>query len=162
MPLPLETDAPSDFDFEIGDWRVHHRRLKDRLAGCTDWETFEGLSSTRKTLGGFGNVEDNQIFLPGGSYRAIAIRSFDREARTWSIWWLDGRFPGTLDIPVVGQFRDGVGTFFADDTLNGVPIRIRFHWRISPEGNPRWDQAFSPDGGVTWEVNWEMEFVRLA
>jgi hypothetical protein len=106
-------------------------------------------------------VEDNQISLPGDGYRAIAIRSFDPKARTWSIWWLDGRFPGTVDTPVVGQFSDGVGTFFADDTLDGRPIRIRFIWRISPEGNPHWEQAFSPDGGVTWEVNWEMEFFRL-
>jgi hypothetical protein len=112
-------------------------------------------------MGGFGNVEDNQIFLPGGGYRAVAIRSYASQARTWSIWWLDGRFPGALDTPVVGSFSDGVGTFFANDVLDGLPIRIRFIWRISAEGNPRWDQAFSSDGGVTWEVNWEMEFVRL-
>jgi hypothetical protein len=161
MPLPLDPDAPSDFDFVIGDWCVHHLRLKARLAGCTDWESFEGLSSTHKTLGGFGNVEDNRIFLPGGSYRAVAIRSFDSQACSWSIWWLDGRSPGALDTPVVGRFSDGVGTFFAEDIFNGLPIRIRFTWRTSSGGNPRWDQAFSADGGVTWEVNWKMEFVRL-
>jgi hypothetical protein len=161
MALPLDPHAPSDFDFVIGDWRVHHRRLKARLAGCTDWDSFDGLSSTHKVMGGLGNVEDNQIFLPGGGYRAVAIRSYDSQARAWSIWWLDGRSPCALDTPVVGRFSDGVGSFFADDTLEGLPIRIRFTWRISAEGNPRWDQAFSPDGGVTWEVNWEMEFVRL-
>lgn len=161
MPLPLDPGPPSDFDFVIGDWHVHHRRLKARLTGCTEWESFDGLSSTHKTLGGFGNVEDNQIFLPGGSYRALALRSFDAQARSWSIWWLDGRSPGALDTPVVGRFTDGVGVFFAEDTLNGLPIRVRFTWRTSPEGHPRWDQAFSADQGATWEVNWEMEFVRL-
>ena len=161
MLLTRDQEAPHDFDFVIGDWRVHHRRLKARLAGCNDWEAFEGLSSTRKTLGGFGNVEDNQIFIPGESYRAMAIRSFDRDTKSWSIWWLDGRVPGVLDVPVVGHFADGVGTFFAEDTLNALPIKIRFTWNSS-SGNPRWDQAFSADGGVTWETNWEMEFVRLA
>jgi len=161
MSLQLDETAPRDFDFAIGDWRVHHRRLKDRLAGCTEWEEFQGLSSTRKILGGFGNVEDNQILLPEESYRAVAVRSFDRDNQAWSIWWLGGRFPGALDTPVVGRFTDGVGTFFAEDALNGAPIQIRFTWRAAQGGNPRWDQAFSADGGATWEMNWEMEFVRL-
>ena len=161
MSLPHEQEAPHDFDFIIGDWRVHHRRLKDRLTGCTEWETFKGLSSTQKTLGGYGNVEDNQIFLPSGNYRAVAVRSFDREAQSWSIWWLDGRFPGVIDTPVVGHFTDGVGAFFAEDSLNGLPIKIRFTWRQSSNGNPNWDQAFSADGGISWETNWEMEFFHL-
>ncbi|MDZ4862018.1 MAG: DUF1579 domain-containing protein [Gemmatimonadota bacterium] len=162
MSLPLQPGAPNDFDFVVGDWRVHHRRLKDRLVGCTEWEIFEGLSSTRTTLGGFGNVEDNQIFLPSCPYRAAAIRSFDPHSQLWSIWWLDSRSPRVLDTPVVGQFRDGVGTFYADDTLNERPVRIRFTWRTSSSGAPRWDQAFSADGGITWETNWEMTFVRMA
>lgn len=162
MSLPLDQEAPHDFDFVIGDWRVHHRRLKARLSGCIEWEEFEGLSSTSRILGGFGNVEDNQIFLPNESYKAVAMRSFDRENRSWSIWWLDGRFPGVLDTPVVGRFTDGVGTFFAQDSLNGLPVEIRFTWYGATSGSPRWDQAFSADGGVTWETNWEMEFVRLA
>ncbi len=161
MSLTIDEAAPHDFDFVIGDWTVHHRRLKTRLAGCTEWETFDGRSSTRKILGGFGNVEDNQIFLPNESYKAVAMRSFDRIYQTWSIWWLDGRFPGVLDTPVVGRFTDGVGTFFAEDSFNGHPIKIRFTWRSSTNGNPRWDQAFSADAGITWETNWEMEFVRL-
>jgi hypothetical protein len=68
---------PSDFDFMIGDWRVHHRRLNSRLAGCTDWTEFTGESSTRKILGGFGNVEDNLLHFPDGDVRAVAVRSFD-------------------------------------------------------------------------------------
>ena len=161
MSLPPGEKAPHDFDFIIGDWRVHHRRLKDRLVGCTEWETFEGLSCTQEILGGLGNVEDNQIFLPGGNYRAAAIRSFNLQTQSWSIWWLDGRLPGVLDTPVVGSFTDGIGLFFAEDTLNGLPINIRFTWRNFPGGNPRWEQAFSADGGITWEANWEMEFVRI-
>ena len=121
-------------------------------------ETFEGLSSTQKTLGGFGNVEDNLLSLPGGAYRAVAVRSFDAKSNTWSIWWLDGRSPGVLDVPVVGRFEGGVGTFLARDTLNGRAIDIRFIWR--PGERPRWEQAFSADGGKTWETNWVMDFTR--
>lgn len=161
MPLSADPSAPDDFDFIIGDWRVKHRRLDARLAGCETWTEFEGLSSTTKVLGGFGNLEDNLLLFPEGSFRAIAVRSFCPETRTWSIWWLDGRNPTRLDTPVVGTFSNHVGTFLADDTLDGRPIRVRFVWTALPGEHPRWEQAFSDDDGVTWETNWTMEFSRV-
>ena len=155
--LPL---AASDFDFMIGDWRVNHRRLNSRLTGCTDWTEFHGTSSTRKILGGFGNVEDNTLKFPDGEVKAAAFRSFDEKSRKWAIWWLDHRSPHTLDTPVVGKFSGTIGTFFARDTLNGKPISVRFTWQANPGNNPIWEQAFSEDDGKIWETNWIMEFVR--
>lgn len=157
-----DTSASSanDFDFIIGDWRVHHRRLKERLAGCREWVEFEGTSTTRRILGGSGNVEDNALDLPGGAYRAAAIRSFDTTAGLWSIWWLDGRDPHRLDTPVVGRFDQGIGLFHAEDTLDGTPIKVRFTWTPIDAGAARWQQAFSDDGGKTWETNWIMDFSR--
>jgi len=154
--------APADFDFIIGDWRVLHERLDARLSGGTTWTRFEGHTSTRKILGGWGNLEDNLLHLPSGPCRAVAMRSFDAATRTWAIWWLDGRAPHALDAPVKGGFQNGVGLFYSDDSFEGRPIRVRFTWRIGPDGHPRWEQAFSPDGGKTWETNWEMDFERLA
>lgn len=159
MPLPLETNAPTDFDFIIGDWTVEHRRLNSRLTGCSEWTTFTGRSSTVKTLGGFGNLEDNILDFPDGRVRALAMRSYCRETGTWSIWWLDGRNPTALDVPVVGKFSDGVGLFFADDVLEGQAIRVRFTWTALPGQYPTWEQAFSNDGGENWETNWTMRFV---
>ena len=71
MPLPSEPHAPTDFDFIIGDWRVHHRRLNARFANCTEWTEFSGRSSTSKILGGFGNLEDNILHFPDGAFRAV-------------------------------------------------------------------------------------------
>lgn len=161
MPLPLDPTAPGDFDFIIGDWKVRHRRLNARLSGCTDWTEFEGDSSTCKILGGYGNLEDNLLHLPDGPVRAVAMRSYCRASSTWSIWWLDGRNPTALDAPVVGKFTDHVGLFFADDVLEGRPIRVRFTWTATPGAHPRWEQAFSADGGATWETNWQMEFLPV-
>lgn len=158
--LPLQPGAPADFDFFVGHWRVQHRRLKGRLVGSTDWEEFEGRSTMHKTLGGFGNVDDNLLELPGGSYRAVTLRAYDPKAGTWSIWWLDARMPGALDVPVVGRFENGVGTFLAQDRLDGRPIWVRFLWLCADPERPRWEQAFSADGGASWETNWVMEFSR--
>ena len=156
----MNSAAPADFDFMIGDWRVLHRRLNSRLTGCTDWTEFPGTSSTRKILGGFGNVEDNVLCLPEGDVRAAAFRSFNPQTQSWAIWWLDGRAPHNLDVPVVGSFSGSVGVFFANDRLDDTPIRIRFTWNARPGGNPTWEQAFSSDDGASWETNWTMEFVR--
>ncbi len=154
------TEPPADFDFIIGDWHVRHRRLSSRLTGCTEWTEFHGTSSTRKILGGFGNVEDNVLFIPHEQVRAAAFRSYDATSQSWSIWWLDGRAPHSLDVPVVGTFAQNVGIFYADDVLDGRPIKVRFTWDATPGANPRWEQAFSGDGGATWETNWTMEFRR--
>lgn len=134
--------------------------MRDRLRASTEWELFAGTCLTQKVLGGLGNVDDNTLDLPSGPYRALTLRSFDAETGHWSIWWLDGRNPGHLDTPVVGGFVDGVGTFYAEDTLAGIPIRVRFRWTVPGPDAPRWEQAFSADSGQTWETNWVMDFVR--
>lgn len=153
---------PTDFDFYIGSWNISHKRLNERLSGCTEWTTFAGTCVTQKILGGYGNIDDHIIEIPTGTYRAFTLRSYDTNRRTWSIWWLDDRNPGHLDVPVVGTFKDHIGTFYAEDTIAGQPILVRFQWFSSNPDAPRWEQAFSPDGGRSWETNWIMEFTRAS
>jgi len=156
----MHTGSSEDFDFLVGDWRVAHERLNGRLVGSTDWQRFPGLCSTRKLMGGLGNVDDNVLEFPGGTYNAVGLRSFNPRTRQWAIWWLDGRDPHTLETPVLGGFEHGVGIFVAEETLNGSPILVRFRWTDTRTETPRWEQAFSPDGGASWEVNWRMQFAR--
>lgn len=160
MQHPTDKHTPVDFDFIIGDWTVNHRRLNERLCGCGTWTEFKGRSSTRKILDGFGNLEDNVLYFSGGEVRAAAIRSYDSASRTWAIWWLDGRAPHNLDAPVVGSFCEDVGSFYADDFLDGKPIKVRFLWKKKSVNAATWEQAFSADGGTRWETNWTMEFTR--
>jgi len=162
MTLETRSDAPEDFDFIVGTWRVRHRRLKSRLTQSTEWIEFDGLSSTQKVLGGFGNLEDNRLLFPEGEVRAVALRSFDPSAKTWSIWWLDGRYPADLGKPVVGKFSQGTGLFYGDDEHEGKPVKVRFLWLPEDSSHARWEQAFSDDAGQTWETNWTMEFTRVS
>jgi hypothetical protein len=157
---PANASSEHDFDFLVGSWTVQHRRLKHRLAHSNEWETFSGTCKTWLLLDGQGDVDDNVIQAPGGAYRAATLRSFDPATKLWSIWWLDSRQPHELDPPVVGGFRDGIGTFLAKDTFDGRPIVVRFIWSDITPNSAKWQQAFSDDSGKTWETNWIMEFSR--
>lgn len=158
--MSVADEIVSDFDFQIGVWQVSHRRLKERLSNCDDWETFAGTSEMRRVLGGRGNVEDNLLRMPSGAVRAIAVRDYDAVQGTWAIWWLSTAAPHALDVPVIGRFENGVGTFLAEDTFQGRPILVRFLWLQTDGPRPRWEQAFSEDAGTTWETNWTMDFAR--
>jgi hypothetical protein len=156
-----EPSGVHDFDFIVGRWRVHHRRLQERLANSLEWLQFEGTAVAQTLLGGHGNIDDNVLDLPGDPYRAVTVRAFDAKTGEWSIWWLDSRSPqGPLDPPVRGSFKDGIGTFYADDVFNNKPIRVRFIWSRITATSCHWEQAFSPDGGKSWETNWEMDLLR--
>jgi Protein of unknown function (DUF1579) len=152
-----EHAGAQDFDFEFGDWDVHHRVR--RATG--EWYEFEGTANARPILGGLGNVEDCLFHRPGGDTRGAALRTYDPATAQWAIWWVDSRTPhGTLDPPVKGRFEKGVGTFYSDSEMNGKPVRTRFIWSQITAQSARWEQAFSYDAGKTWETNWVMEFRR--
>lgn len=155
------TDHAHDFDFLVGKWKVHHWRLKERLAGNHEWVEFDGTSRFWKTLDGRGNSDDNFIDLPGGAYYGMSIRDYDPKTETWAIWWLDARNPHKIEPPVIGNFENGVGTFLGDDIFNGKPIKVRFIWSRITRNSAHWEQAFSPDGGKTWETNWRNDFTRV-
>ena len=151
-----------DFDFLAGRWKVHHRKLKKRLANSHEWLEFEGTLYSQPLMGGYANVDDDVFDVPGAAYRGVAPRSFDPKTGLWSIWWMDSRYPtAPMDPPVKGSFHDGVGTFYADDTENGRPIRIRFIWSKITPTTCHWEQAYSPDAGKTWETNWVQDLVRV-
>ena len=152
----------TEFDFLHGEWKARHRRLQTRLKGTDDWQEFDGRVSVWPTMGGIGNVDDNELDLPEGTYRAMSVRSFDPETRQWAIWWLDGRSPHMMDVPVVGRFVEGGGQFLADDQFDARPIKVRFRWTDTGTETPLWEQAFSADGGESWEVNLTMLFERKA
>jgi hypothetical protein len=147
------------FDFLLGRWRVRHRKLRARLAGADDWFEFDGILEVLPVLGGLGNIDRNVLDDPSGRYLATSLRLFDGRSGEWSIRWIDARFPG-IDPPVTGRFEGRVGRFYGDGEHQGRPIRVRFTYQDISFDQARWDQAFSADGGRSWETNWIMNFTR--
>ena len=154
-----ERATSHDFDFLLGRWTVRNRRLVERLAGSDEWDEFDAKAAARPLPGGLGN-EDVFCSDYGGGFVGMSFRFFDPETEQWFIYWADTRRPGLLDPPVVGSFDGDLGTFEGDDTHDGRPVRVRFVWSRVASESPRWEQAFSTDGGETWETNWIMDFTR--
>ena len=148
-----------DFDFWMGRWNVRNRYVKKRLAGSHESDEFESTVTARPLLDGLGNEDEFRTDYRGG-FVGMSFRFFDPETKQWWIYWADTRRSGRLDPPVVGAFDGDVGVFEGDDTFDGRPIRVRFIWSGVGTPSPRWEQAFSEDGGETWETNWIMDFTR--
>ncbi len=146
-----------DFDFFMGRWHVANRRLKRRLAGSEDWEEFAATAVAQPILDGFGNQDVFTTDHDGG-FVGMSFRFFDPERQRWSIYWADSRRPGELDPPVFGHFDGDTGVFHGEDVFKGRPVLVRFIWSGVTTSTPRWEQAFSDDGGRTWETNWVMDF----
>jgi hypothetical protein len=162
----MNNDGIRDFDFLLGRWRVDNRRLRKRLQNNDEWETFDATQHNQALPGGIGNFDD---FIAGSwrpGFVGMSLRLFNPQTKLWSIYWLDNNTAGLctsglLLPPVVGKFDQGVGIFECDDELDGKPIRLRYTWSDIAPDSARWEQAMSPDGGATWEMNWRMLFQRI-
>jgi hypothetical protein len=154
-------DQHGRFAFQTGIWRVHHRKLHTRLQNCADWVEFSGTCEAREIMGGAGNIEDNFLDDPAGSHHAAALRRIDPASGEWTITWFDQR-SSDVDPAMRGIFEGPTGTFLCDDMFGGTFIRVRFIWSRTDTDSPRWEQAFSNDGGIHWETNWIMDFERLS
>jgi len=150
----------TDFDFLHGAWTSRQRRLRERLTGSDDWDEFEATLVCRPILDGLGNQDELRTDFDGG-FVGMTFRFYDPGREQWSIYWADSRRPALLlEPPVIGSFSDGVGVFECDDAFKGRPIRVRYTWNAGAA--PHWEQAFSEDGGRTWETNWRADFTRAA
>ena len=153
-------DGRSDFDFLHGEWSVRNRRLAARLRASTEWEEFGSTCRVRPILGGLGNMDELTIDAPSGRVEAVTVRLFSPASREWSIYWAASTGSGRFDVPMVGRFEGPRGEFYSQEVFEGRHIFSRFLWTAESSESCRWEQAYSADGGRSWETNWIMEFTR--
>ena len=153
QPTPAERDGQHDFDFEIGTWMTHVSRLVHPLTGSTTWVDYDGTTIVRKVWNGSANLVELVADGPGGHFEGLNLRLYNPESHQWSLNFSNSS-AGSLGVPTIGEFKNGHGEFFDQETLNGRAILVRFVISPSAPDSCRFEQAFSGDGGKTWEVNW--------
>jgi hypothetical protein len=154
-------DGRHAFDFEFGEWRTSLSLLPAPLSGSAAWAEYEGTSRVIPIWGGAANLVELVADGPRGHLEALALRLYDPATESWTLIFANSR-SGAVSPPMRGRFLDGRGEFFSDEELDGRPIRVRF--LITPNGADecRFEQAFSADGGATWEPNWRAVDTRIA
>jgi len=150
-----------DFDFELGSWNIHLKRRLRPLTGSNTWVDFDGTSMTRKVWDGRAQIEEFETDGAGGHIEGLTLRTYNPQTHEWRLYWANSK-DGILVVPQIGKFKDGVGEFYAQDTLNGKSIFIRFIWSKTDTNTPHFEQSFSDDGGKTWEVNWITNQTRVS
>ena len=146
-------DGVHDFDFEIGTWKTHLRRLVHPLSGSNDWVELDGMTVVRKVWNGRANLAELTTDAKSGHLEVISLRLYDPQSRQWSLNTANAKV-GTLSVPTIGEFNNGRGEFFDQESFGGRTILVRNVWSDISADSCRFEQSFSDDGGKTWEVNW--------
>lgn len=155
-----ERDGQHDFDPLIGSWKYHLKRRLDPLTGSTTWVELDGTGVCFKVWGGRANLDTIEVDGPTGHIEGLTLRLYNPQSHQWRLYWANSK-NGTMDPPQIGEFKNGRGEFFAQDTINGKSILIRFVWTGMTTNSPHFEQSFSDDGGKTWEVNWITDQTRV-
>jgi hypothetical protein len=148
-----ERDGQHDFDFEIGAWKTHLKRLVSPLTGSKTWVEYEGTSVVRKVWNGRANLVELVADGPAGHFEGLSLRLYNPQSRQWSLNFASSR-GGVMTQPTIGGFKNGRGEFYSQEMFNGRAIFVRFVISEIKADSCRFEQAFSDDGGKTWEVNW--------
>jgi hypothetical protein len=153
-------DGQHDFDFEVGSFDIHLKRLLHPLTGSSEWVEYDGTSVTRKVWNGRAQLNEFESDSPAGHIEGLTLRLYDPNSRQWSLYWANSK-GGPLDPPQIGEFKNGRGEFYATDIINGKSILVRFIWSNTNTSTPHFEQSFSDDGGKIWEVNWITDQTRV-
>jgi hypothetical protein len=154
-----QRDGQHDFDFEFGSWNAHIKRLLHPLTGSNTWVELDGTSVLRKTWNGRANLGELEVGNATTHLEGLSLRLYNPASHQWNIYWSNSS-DGSLGTPMVGQFKDGRGEFYDQETFQGAAIYVRFIFSDITRTSFRLEQAFSADGGKTWEPNWIATFVR--
>lgn len=146
-------DGQRDFDFEIGTWKTHVKRLTKPLSGSKDWAEYDGTTVVRKVWGGKANLVELVMDGPTGRFEGLSLRLYNPDTRQWSLNFANVK-SGALSTPTIGEFKDGRGEFFNQETLDGRSIFVKFIITKIAADSIRFEQSFSDDGGKNWELNW--------
>ncbi|MDQ2835717.1 MAG: hypothetical protein M3Y50_18630 [Acidobacteriota bacterium] len=155
-------DGQHDFDFEFGTWKTHLRlssRLRHPFTGPETWSAYEGTSVVQKIWNGKANMVELSVDGPSGHVDGLNLHLYNPESHQWSLNFASST-GGAMSVPAIGEFRNGRGEFYDQEPINGRMLLVRSTWTVLRPDACHFEQAFSQDGGKTWELNWIADDIR--
>jgi hypothetical protein len=152
-------DGQHDFDFEIGTWKTHVSRLLHPLTGSNVWGQYDGTTVVRKVWNGRANLVELEADGPAGHLELASFRLYNPTSRQWSLNVASSQ-GGSFGVATIGEFKNGHGEFYDQETFNDRAILVRFVISGITANSCHFEQAFSADGGKSWEVNWIADDTR--
>ena len=159
-PGAQQRDGQKDFNFEFGAWKAHISRRVKPLTGSTNWVEYDGTSVVRKVWNGKANLGELDVSGQAGRIEGLSLRTYNPQSRQWHISWVNSA-DGTVGVPMIGGFKNSRGEFYNQEPFNGRAIFVRFIFSDITANSFQLEQAFSDDGGKTWEPNWIAKFSRV-
>jgi len=156
-----EASGQHDFDFDLGAWKTHSSRLLHPLTGSTTWTELDGVTVVKKIWDGRANLAVLDADGKNGHLELLALRLYNPTARQWSLNFATSDV-GVLSIPMVGSFKNGEGSFYDQEDYEGRTILARFRIKSLSPTSAQSEEAFSSDGGITWETNWINRYTRIS
>jgi hypothetical protein len=148
-PVPTVRDGQHDFDFNFGVWTTHIRRLKQPFTGSTDYVEMHGTVTVRKVWNGRAQLEEIEVDGPTGHWQGLTLFLYDPKAHQWSQTFIDSA-AGTFSGGLIGEFKEGRGELYAQETLAGRSVLIRGVWSDIKPDSHHFEEAYSDDGGKMW------------
>lgn len=154
-----ERDGQHDFDFDIGVWQTHIKRVLDPLSGSADSMELNGTVTVRKVWDGRAQLEEIEADGPKGHWEGLSLFLYNHEAHQWSQSFSNSK-AGMLGSPLIGSFKNGRGELFAQDIIHDRTILVRAVWSDIKPDSHRYEESYSDDGGKTWALSFTANLTR--
>jgi hypothetical protein len=152
-------DGQHDFDFNIGTWKTHIRRLVHPLTSSNEWVELDGMVHVRKVWNGRAQLEEIEADGSGGHLEGLTLFLYNPQAHQWGQYFVDSA-EGVVNQPQIGEFKNDRGELFDQESFNGRTVFVRFVWSDITPNSHHVEQSFSDDGGKTWEPNFVATLTR--
>ncbi len=154
-----QRDGQHDFDFHLGKWKSQISHLKNPLTGSTTWTQCAGTLVSRKVWDGRAQMEELEADCPTGHIEDMLVFLYNPDTHQWSLNAAAVN-DGVIARPMFGEFKDGRGEFYDQETYKGRAILVRQVWSDITPNSHHFEQSFSDDGGKTWEPNFRATLTR--
>ena len=162
-PAPVVHDGQHDFDFDIGVWHTHIKRILDPFASDSGSMELNGTITVRKVWDGKAELEEVEVDGPKGHWEGLSLLLYNPGAHQWSQSYVNSKVGAfSSSDATVGEFKDGRGVLVGQDsTTYDKTILVKVIYSDIKPDSHQYAEWYSNDGGTTWVLSFTANLTRL-